>query len=176
MPRDLFLQKLDLDLVYPPFLERLLHVKAMCALRGVRYLSVCLFRTWGESHQLHLAFLQKKGPKAAPAGLSAHNYGLASDEALILSPQGTAPSKRVTSAKPEDFVVLHEECKKVGLDCSVKGDAPHIGWPGFVSGSELQALSLIWRQNVSLAVPARLRKVWEYVDQHSPKLPPLVNS
>lgn len=173
MPRDLFLQKLDLDLVYPPFLERLLHVKAMCALRGARYISVSLWRSWGESHQLYLAHL-KGGPRAAPAGASAHNYGLASDEALII--REPSPAKRVTSAKPEDFKILVEEAQKVGLHCGMKNDMPHVGWPGFVTGLELRPLSLIWTTNGNLPIPKRLRLVWDHVDANSPKLPPLVNS
>jgi peptidoglycan L-alanyl-D-glutamate endopeptidase CwlK len=168
MPSGIFLQKIDLDLFYPPYLERLLALKARCIQRGAKYITTYGYRTWGESHQLHLEHL-KGGPRAAPAGLSAHNYGLASDEALILSGSG---AKRVTSAKQPDLVILVEEAEALGL---VSGknfkDWPHLNWPGFTSGAELQPLLKIWRGNQDLTLPKRLRKVWDFVDQFGPKLP-----
>lgn len=171
MPSGVFLQKIDLDLFYPPFLERLLLLKARCIARGAKYITTYGFRTWGESHQLYLEFL-KGGIKAAPAGLSAHNYGLASDEALVLSEK--TPATRVTRATEKDLAILGEEALKLGLDWGGRyKDAPHVGWPGFVNGGELRPLLKIWSANGNLPIQERLRLVWDYVDQNGPKLEPL---
>ena len=167
MPTDLFLRTINLDYFYPPFLDRLLHVKANALARGVKYLTTCGFRSWGESHQLYLKFLQG-GPRAAPAGLSQHNYGLASDEALIIREL----PKRVVRWNPEDFKILGEECKAAGLAWGIKGDLPHVGWPGFENAAQLNPLLKIWKDNLKLPLLDRLRKVWDYVDKNS-SLPPL---
>lgn len=169
MPTGIFLQKINLDLIYPPYLERLLILKARCIARGAKYITTYGFRTWGESHQLYLAYL-KGGPRAAPAGLSAHNYGLATDEALVLKES----PKRVVGFKPEDFVILGEEAEKLGLVWGGRfRDAPHVNWPGFTSGEELKEPLRIWRTSPSLPVPERLRKVWDFIDQNGPKLEPV---
>lgn len=169
MPSDVFLKKINLDLFYPPFLERLLVLKARCLARGARYLCTSGFRTWGESHQLYLEHL-KGGPKAAPAGRSAHNYGLASDEALVIRER----PKRVCRWNDSDFEILGEEAEALGLEWGGRyKDAPHVNWPGFTSGKELDPLLKIWAANGNLPIPERLRKVWEYVDQHGPKLEPV---
>lgn len=169
MPSDVFLKKIDLDLFYPPFLERLLVLKARCLARGARYLCTYGYRSWGESHQLYLDHL-KGGPKAAPAGLSAHNYGLASDEALVIQ----ETPKRVCRWGEKDFDILGEEAEKLGLVWGGRfKDKPHVNWPGFTSGAELQPLLKIWSSNNNLPIPERLRKVWDYVDLNGPKLEPV---
>lgn len=155
MPRDLFQASLNLDLVYPPFLERLLAVKAACRARGSDYLSTELFRTWERSGALYVVY-KRGGPRAAPAGASAHNYGLASDEALIVSPS----PHRVVRWGPRDFDVLHEECLKAGLAHGLAGDLPHVNWPGRESAAQLAPLALIWNANPDLDVLPRLQKVW----------------
>lgn len=171
MPSGVFLRKIDLDLIYPPFLERLLVLKARCIARGAKYITTYGFRTWGESHQLYLEHL-KGGVKAAPAGLSAHNYGLATDEALVISEP--SPSTRRTSALVKDFKIMSEEAAKLGLDWGGRfNDAPHIGWPGFVSGDQLRPLLKIWAANSNLPIQERLRLVWDHVDKHGPKLSPV---
>lgn len=169
MPDGVFLKKINLDLLYPPYLERLLVLKARCIARGAKYITTYGFRTWGESHQLHLAHL-KGGPKAAPAGLSAHNYGMATDEALVLKEH----PKRVVGFQTKDFAILGEEAEALGLIWGGRfADAPHVNWPGFTSGAELAPLLKIWRDNNQLPQPERLRKVWDFVDQNGPKLQPV---
>ena len=169
MPSGLFLQKINLDYYYPPFLERVLQLKAACLARGVKYLTTCGFRSWGESHQLHLKYLQG-GPRAAPAGLSAHNYGLGDDSALIVKES----PKRVCRWDDGDFDILGIEAARLGLIWGGNfKDGPHVNWPGFTNGTELQPLLKVWRDHQNLLLVPRLRKVWDYVDEHGPKLPPL---
>ncbi len=171
--KDLFKAGLNLDLVYPPFLERLLELKARCEVRGASYLSTCLLRTCEESDALNRIYLNG-GPRAAAGGQSSHNFGLASDEALIVKP---APG-RVVRWGDKDFDILGEEAAKLGLHWGAGyGDKPHISWPGFVSATELQPLLKIWKLNwEDNALPGaplpRLQKVWDYVSDNSPELPP----
>ncbi len=165
MPIDLFRRDIDLGLIYPPFLEKWLDVLAKCQARGKRYLCTQGFRTFGESMQLAAAAL-KGGPRAAPAGLSAHNYGLAFDTALIIQES----PKRVVRWDVKDFDILIEEARAAGLDCGVDyNDTDHFGWGGFSSGKELLPLADLWRTNTQLPLPERLRLVWDYVDTHGPE-------
>jgi hypothetical protein len=176
MPADLFLPTIDLDFFYPPFLQRLLLAKARARERGAEYLTTYGWRSYGESHELNLKY-KAGGPRAAPAGYSGHNFGLASDEALIIKPS----PKRVLRwgrgeryKEPDDYVIFAEEAEKLGLHHGKEFlDWPHFEWPGFVSGAELAPLRKIWQAGDGLLLLPRLRKVWEYVDSHSPAMPPI---
>lgn len=160
----------DLDLVYPPFLERMLHVVARCNARGKVYYATELHRSYSRSFQLSQAWLNKTGPRAAPGGKSGHNFGLAADFALDIDPvkPGLQPSW-----KEEDFGVLIEEATRASLKCGAAyGDFPHIEWPGFVSASQLVPLDLIYKKTPGTPL-LKLKEVWKYVDSHSPNLPVL---
>lgn len=166
MPKDLFNRSVSLDLFYPPFLERLLELKARCAKRGSNYLCTFGFRTVEESDNMHARFLAG-GPRAAAGGYSSHNFGLASDEALIVK---GSPNRIVSWGSKDNkvFAVLGEEAQKLGLHWGANySDEPHVSWPGFVSGAELAPLRAIWSANALLPLPERLRKVWEHVTLHS---------
>lgn len=166
MPRELFNRGIDLDLLYPPFLERLLILKDLCTKRGSRYLCTFGFRTVEESDEMYKRFLAG-GPRAAPGGYSSHNFGLASDEALIIK---ESPNRVVTwgSKDKPAFNVLGEEAQKLGLHWGKNySDEPHISWPGFVNGKELAPLRAIWALNQGLPTLQRLQQVWSYVDEHS---------
>ena len=163
MPSDLFLPKVNLDLFYPPFLERYLELKVRCRARGASYLCTFGYRTWDESDEMYALWKAGKGGKSAPGGNSSHNFGLAGDEALV-----THTSPRICSWGLGDFKILAEEAARLGLHHGAAyNDWPHVSWPGFVSGLELQPLRDIWRDNLKLLLLPRLRKVWEYVDAHS---------
>jgi len=167
MPADLFNRGVDLDLFYPPFLERLLIAKARARARGADMLCTFGFRTCEESDQLYAKFLAG-GPRAAPGGKSSHNFGLASDECLIIE---TKP-KRIVRWGDRDFDIFAGEAGAVGLHWGVAyKDKPHFSWPGFVSADELAPLRKIWRENEGLKTLQRLQKVWLYVDSHSPAMP-----
>ncbi len=166
MPKDLFNRSIDLDLIYPPYLERLLILKANCEARGARYLTTFGFRTVEESNDMHKRFLAG-GPRAAPGGYSSHNFGLASDEALIVK---DSPNRVVTwgSKDKPAFNILGEEAMKLGLHWGKNySDEPHISWPGFVNGRELGPLRDIWAAHPTLPTLQRLQFVWSYVDAHS---------
>ncbi len=159
----------DLDLVFPPALERFLVLVANCNKRGAVYYATELNRSYARSFQLNQAYLQHKGPRAAPGGKSGHNFGLCADFALDISP---APGLQPRWNKA-DFVILIEEALKLGLKSGASyNDSPHVEWPGFVSASELAPLDLIYKKTLGPPL-VKLKKVWEYVTIHSPNLPVL---
>ncbi len=159
--KELFKAGVSLDLVYPPFLDRWFRVLERCQARGKRYLATEGFRSFGESLQLNQKALAG-GPRAAPPGASGHNYGLCFDTALIIQES----PKRVVRWGPGDFDVLIEEARAEGLDCGVDyHDTDHFGWPGFVNARQLLPLKEIWVRNTQLALPERLRLVWDFVDK-----------
>ncbi len=77
MPKDQF--RGDLDLVYPPALERFLVLVDRCNKRGKVYYATELNRSYARSFQLSQAYLMHGGSRAAPGGRSGHNFGLCAD-------------------------------------------------------------------------------------------------
>lgn len=107
---------------------------------------------------------KRGGPRAAPAGASGHNFGICSDEALIVQPS----PRRVLRWNKEDYTVLYEELAKVGLlNGSGYGDGPHVDFPGFVTADQLKPLLEIWNENPDLPTLPRLHRVWQYLDSHT---------
>lgn len=171
MPQHLFqwvtgAWRVDLSHIYPPFLERVLVVLARCEARGASYFAVEGFRTYSRSLALQLEHL-KGGPRAAAAGKSAHNFGLAFDFAFDAEPQVPGLQPRWA---PGDYSILGEEAQRVGLVWGgTFNDSPHVQWPGFVAASELYPLDSAWRASTSLPVLQRLAVVWDYVSSYGPK-------
>ena len=166
MPTEL-VRRVNLDLLFPPFVEKLLAALAACQTRGQDYYAISGFRPWDEQARLWAKF-QAGGPRAAPAGLSAHNYGLAVD----LAPDGD-PNKAGLQPDWSDakYTILGEEAQKAGLVWGASfNDKPHVQWPGFVSGVELGALKTVWTKNWAGDknwLPP-LRACWAVVLLHSP--------
>ena len=164
MTKELIHRDVNLDLAYPRFLERLLEAKAKAKKRGASYLTTELHRAMERSRVLHLNYKRNGGPRAAPPGASGHNFGISSDEALIVTPS----PHRVIRWNPEDYTILYEELAKVGLkNGSGYNDWPHVDFPGFVTADELKPLLLVWENNPDLPTLDRLKEVWKYLDQHT---------
>lgn len=160
MPRDLFLRHIDLDLCYPPFLDKLLEAKAAAKARGAQYITTELFRSMDRSDALYILY-KKGGNRAAAAGFSGHNFGIASDEALIVKP---GPPREVRFDK-DSYKILYEELAKVGLtNGSGYHDYPHVEIPGFVTADELKPLRDVWYSAPLDDQKTRLQKVWRYLD------------
>lgn len=164
MPRELFHRDVNLDLGYPRFVERLLEAKAKAKERGASYLTTELHRTMERSRVLHINYKKNGGPRAAPPGASGHNFGICSDEALIVRPS----PNRVIRWNHEDYTILYEELEKVKLlNGSGYNDWPHVDFPGFVTAEQLQPLLKIWEANPELPTLPRLQEVWKYLDLHT---------
>jgi peptidoglycan L-alanyl-D-glutamate endopeptidase CwlK len=152
MPSDL-LRRLNLDYLYPPFLEELLSLLAECRMMGYDYKCYSGFRATDEQRKLYEAYLAG-GAKAAPAGLSAHNYGLAVDCARVVG------SGKLSWAK-EDYGMLLKVLPKHHLVSGASfSDLPHVQWPDYVSARQLLPLKQAY--NVSKGTePERLKAVWK---------------
>lgn len=171
MPSDL-IKRVNADLIYPNLFERVLHGLAACRARGADYFAIYGHRSWAEQHQLHMRYLNGTGGRAAPAGLSAHNYGLALDFARDkdLGLKGLQPSW-----DPKDYEILGEEMTRLGLHWGVAyKDRPHIGWPGYVNGVDLRPLMAIATKAGGVGTKGGLLAVWAWLDENQPlNLPPL---
>lgn len=164
MPTDLLCwadgrPRIDLDLVYPPLLARVLDVLAACRARGSDYFVTSGTRLWDEQAALRSAYLAGKGGRAAAPGYSAHQFGLAVDVTFDAdrTRRGLQPSWR----EPE-YRVLVEETRRLGLHSGAGyDDCPHVAWPGFVSGADLAPLRAAWQASEGDTL-TRLRAVWAH--------------
>jgi peptidoglycan L-alanyl-D-glutamate endopeptidase CwlK len=73
--------RIDLDKLYPPFLERFLDLIAVCQDRGANYFATLGFRSFEEQDRLYAQGRTVQGKKVTNArgGMSPHCYGLAVD-------------------------------------------------------------------------------------------------
>lgn len=159
-------KRLNLDLIYPPLLERLLHVIAACKQRGKRYVATQGYRSYTQQDQLHCIGRSFPGKRVTDAkgGESQHNFGLAIDFVYDTNPATTGVEP---SWSDDDYDVLIEEVIKAGLHSGVNyKDRPHVGWPDFISGSQLEPLDAAYQLSSGKPVE-RLKRVWQYVDDQS---------
>ena len=146
---------------YPPFRDRLVRLKHRALLRGHAYWSEFGYRSMAQQQDLRTRYVAGLGGKAAPAGLSAHQYGLADDSThdSDLKAPGLQPDWL-----PANYLVLAEEAAREGLDHGHRyGDDPHVGWPGFVTGAQLETLLTRWNAMTGTD-DERLRAIWAYLD------------
>ncbi len=159
MPADLF--RIDLDLIYPPFLIKALEVISSCRARGEQYYVTSGLRWFDEQARLRVLYLAGKGGKAAPAGLSAHNYGLAFDAThdSDLDMPGLQPDWQLPH-----YAALGEEAGRAGLSWgNAFNDSPHVGDPRFVSGAEIAPLCKIYTLAIGQPLD-KLHAVWRHID------------
>lgn len=129
MPSELLnAKRINLDLLYPPFLEKVINVLARCRARGADYYIISGTRTWDEQQELYNQGRTKPGKIVTNArpGYSFHNFGLAVDCARDkdLDRKGLQPDWNL-----ESYRILAEEVKEEGLDSGFYWkfkDAPHI--------------------------------------------------
>lgn len=158
MPTNL-IRRIDLDKLYPPFLEKALQVIAACQSRGSDYVATSGFRSYSEQEGLWMQGRLRPGTIVTNAhgGQSSHNFGLAVDVARRL-PDGTF------SWKPEDYAVYGEEIARLGLHWGITyKDAPHMSLLGFVSGAELKPLDDVYKAATGEPVD-KLKEVWKALD------------
>lgn len=154
MPSDL-VSRIDLDYLEPAFLESLLNLLAEARGLGFEFFATEGFRSFERSRELYEKY-RKGGPRAAPAGFSAHNYGLAVDLARRIGP-------KTVSWKPADYEPLKDLCAK--HDLAWGGDFkdwPHVSHTRFVNSRDLMVLRKAWDLGLSSDLD-RLHKVWTLV-------------
>lgn len=156
-------KRISLDLLYPPFLEKVLEVIARCNERGHQFVATSGYRTYGEQMDLWKLgrVLPGKVVTNARGGESAHNFGLAID--FVRDIDNTKPGVQ-PSWKREDYEVLVEECAREGLHNGKDyGDWFHVQWPGFVTAKELKPLHEKWVKVDGWPLD-RLKEVWKILD------------
>jgi len=163
MPADL-VSRLDLDLLYEPFLEKVLQLLANLRAKGQDFVAYSGFRSYAEQDTLHKAYISGKGGIAAPPGLSAHNYGLAVDLArdINLVQKGLQPVW-----DKHEYALLGEETKNMGLVWGGDfNDWVHVQWPHFVTAGQLAPLRVKWMatQKGPTQNKSTLQEVWKLVD------------
>lgn len=173
MPAELF-RRVDLDALYPPFLERVLDLAADARARGINYYATSGFRSPTEQAALYFQGRTKPGKIVtnARAFYSAHNYGIALDFARDGDADRTGLQATWDRAEYEELGRLAPRYELVwGGDWNGDGkrdrndwDAAHVQVPGFVTAGELEALKTAGGAYQANESPAFLRRVWSYLD------------
>lgn len=162
MPSLLF-KRLDLDLIYLPFLEKALQLAANCQALGSEFHAISGHRSYTEQDALHAQGRTKPGRIVTNArgGQSLHQFGLAIDFCLDADAQraGLQPDWRLT-----EYQVLADEAVKLGLESG-------LNWKSFREGPHVQAE--IARHGITVAKLDELHRagglqaVWKYLDHFS---------
>lgn len=161
--------RINVGMLYVPFVCEILEVLAACSARGVDYYPYCGHRTYAESGELYEKWVTGKGGRAAPPGASQHNFGLAVDVAPDgdMAKTGLQPDWRDAA-----YVILGEEvAKRPRLHWGNSyNDSPHVGWADFVSRPRITILDSAWRRNFFEDGETKdllVKYVWPLVDEHS---------
>ncbi len=164
-------RRINLDRIYPPFLERYLAVLAACRSRGAVYFATRGFATYEEQDAIHAQGRTAPGKIVtnAKGGQSNHNFtvGIDSTHDSDSNPDdGLQPDW-----DPAHYQILGKELKAAGLDWGASyRDLPHAGWPGYVTAAAMEPLRVVF-ENAPGDLDTRIRAVWAYLDAHSPTLP-----
>lgn len=159
MPSEFF-KRINLDLVYPPLLERVLVAVARCRTAGHHYVATYGYRTAAEQAKLYFQGRTVPGRIVTNArpGFSVHNYGAAIDfvaDADISKP-GLQPDWQAKA-----YESLAKECRAEGLQVGVPG----LSDPGHV---QLPLNAVLKRQEMSilseLAKLPDLKAQWAQLD------------
>ena len=123
-------RRINLDLIYPPFLALYLDTLAACKARGVVYFATFGTRTYEEQNALYAQGRTAPGKIVTNArgGQGAHNFGLATDSTHDSDADETNGLQ--PDWKAENYTVLREEGEKRGLvsgasfkSADLRGDA-----------------------------------------------------
>lgn len=129
MPRDL-VQRVNLDLIHPRFLEAALELLAACRKRGADYFVISGYRSPAEQQALFDQGRTKPGKKVTNAkpGFSSHQYGIAWDlcRDADVDRGGLQPDWRLA-----EYVILQEEAERLGLESGMS-------WKSFKEGPHVQ--------------------------------------
>lgn len=176
MPTDL-VRRIDLGLLYPPFLSLYLDTLAACQARGVIYYATFGTRTYDEQNALYAKGRTTMAPSGplpgmpfgrpvtnAKGGQGGHNFGLCVDSTH--DSDSNAANGLQPDWKAENYIPLRDEGVKRGLSSGStfrSADWPHLGLANFVSGAELAPLAAIY-ESTEGDVKAKLAAVWAHLD------------
>ena len=154
-----YFSRIDLSVLHPVFAAKVLELHLNCLARGAAYFATSGLRTFGEQNDLYALGRTVPNVDATPqnpmggtvtnakGGRSYHNWGLAVDFALD---KDTTKAGLQPNWKPEAYVILGEEARKLGLEwggdwLSFK-DYPHVQLKISKVGLNLAGLRLLRRK------------------------------
>jgi hypothetical protein len=166
-------KRLDLDLLYPPFLVRLLAMLADCKAAGREYCATLGYRTWPAQDALYARGRTAPGLVVTNArgGQSAHNYGIAVD---FFSVQAREPGEpMVPNWAPESYDMLGAMAVKHGLlwggTWTALPDRPHVQVPRYVTAEDLAPLEKAFTSpllpELGDTTQNALHRAWAMLDQ-----------
>lgn len=163
----LLLKRINLDLLYPPFLMKYLDCLAACQKRGAYYFATFGMRTFAEQAKIYFQGRTTPGPIVtnAQAGMSCHNYGIAIDAVrdADLNAVGLQPNWAA-----DGYDILREEAERVGLQWNVSGlkDYGHVQLPLAKKLGRKEAGILAQLKTKYQAAPAgeELKAAWAELD------------
>jgi hypothetical protein len=159
-----FFKRIDLDLVHPSFLEKVLRVVASCRDLGHHYVATYGFRTEAEQAKLYFQGRTLPGRKVTNArpGYSVHNYGAAID--FVADADINKPGLQPDWAE-KAYACLATQGRAEGLQVGVPGLAD----PGHV---QLPLTAKLKRQEVAilneLHACKTLADAWAKIDAWGP--------
>lgn len=155
MPSEL-VTRVNLDLLYPPLAEKVIHLAANCRARGYDYYITTGFRSAAEQMRLWTQGRTRPGKKVTSLKFGMHQLGLAVDwtHDADLGKPGLQPDWAETS-----YAVLAEEAEKLGLVAGAYWktfrDLPHVEWP--IAPRSISGLKRIHDQS-------GVKGVWDFLD------------
>jgi len=166
------LKRLDVELLHPGLVNRVVDMLSSCRLAGFDYLAVSGYRSIQEQQALYEQGRTRPGPIVTSTRpyQSAHNFGLAIDFALDRDLGCAGPQD---GWSPEEYELLGTEARAHGLlwggDFTLT-DRPHVQLPGFVTAAQLEPLRVVYlgaRERGSDArsrARSKLQAVWLHID------------
>lgn len=167
MPTDL-VQRINLDLLYPPFLELVLKILDECRTKGRDYYLVSGFRSPEEQLALWQKGRSAQGAVVRPKDVvtnvrfGAHNTGAAVD---VCFDQDLKTPKLQPGYKLEDYRLFAETARAHGLEAGFfwksPVDGPHIQLP-------LSSKNITLTMCRGLHAKGGIKSVWALLDKNGP--------
>lgn len=174
MPSDL-VKRVDLDLVFPPFYQKVLELLAVLRKKGIEYWATDGFRTYGQQQELYAQGRVTKSPSWSthpPLGLpvtnarpgqSSHNFGLAFD--FCRDRDGNPKNGLQPDWNLIEYAPLAFEARERGLDAAYFWtrfrEGPHVQLNYKAKGITEPMLKAIFDRD-------GLPGVWTYLDTRGP--------
>lgn len=138
----MFLHRIGLGVLYPPFADKLVLLVEACAARGAEYIATSGMRSYDEQDRLYAKGRSIEGRIVtnAPGGSSPHNFGVACD---LCRDGDVTKAGLQPDYDPAQYEILAEEAERLGLQAGLrwrgkadglKSDPPHVQLPTRAKG------------------------------------------
>jgi hypothetical protein len=170
MPTSL-VTRIDLDAIYPDFLERFLNLIADVRTAGKDFYAVSGYRSLDEQEAKYAIGRSKPGARITNArgGFSLHNYGLAIDCALDKDHAKAGLQPDWDNGKGQ-YTDLRAPCGKYKLQVGVPsvpgGDPGHVQVP-CVSVLGMQEMTALVTMRGIYLRRKEIKDVWDWVAKHA---------